>query len=306
MTTTPPTDREMMQQDAKRALELMEKRNPPVPPAQAGEALTDEQYADFLKVALSQPQIDQFLNGGRVVLNAPVYRSIIDKAYAAGRQHAPAEPTVDTLRTARNLIAGQFEHEVTPPAVAEVLSGLAAAQPVQGLPDLLKDWLKREMPSGTVVGDPEWWAGKIAMVVMQSGHVSNGPVIAYASSTRPNYLMSAAQYDNCLPKNRTAYDIPLVAAKGQSQDGLSHRDSGSTSKDAERYAAIRKLLTEAVGAGIEANDPRLYYEQPEPGEEFRLYWYPDTPIGSYEIKGSTLDEVADAAIEAERKQKGGE
>lgn len=35
-------------------------------------------------------------------------------------------------------------------------------------------------------------------------------IIAYASSTKPNSLMSKAQYDGALPKNREAYDIPLV------------------------------------------------------------------------------------------------
>lgn len=37
-------------------------------------------------------------------------------------------------------------------------------------------------------------------------------IVAYACSTRPNALWSAAQYDNAAPKNRTECDIPLVAA----------------------------------------------------------------------------------------------
>jgi hypothetical protein len=36
-------------------------------------------------------------------------------------------------------------------------------------------------------------------------------IIAYASSERLNALLSAAQYENALPKNRTEYSIPLVA-----------------------------------------------------------------------------------------------
>jgi hypothetical protein len=36
-------------------------------------------------------------------------------------------------------------------------------------------------------------------------------IVAYACSTRPNALWSAAQYDSAAPKNRTECDIPLVA-----------------------------------------------------------------------------------------------
>lgn len=36
-------------------------------------------------------------------------------------------------------------------------------------------------------------------------------IIAYASSTRPNHLWSAAQFNSALPKNRADADIPLVA-----------------------------------------------------------------------------------------------
>jgi hypothetical protein len=36
-------------------------------------------------------------------------------------------------------------------------------------------------------------------------------IIAYASSTRPNHLWSAAQFNSALPKNRADADIPLVS-----------------------------------------------------------------------------------------------
>jgi hypothetical protein len=36
-------------------------------------------------------------------------------------------------------------------------------------------------------------------------------IVAYACSTRPNALWSAAQFDSAAPKNRTECDIPLVA-----------------------------------------------------------------------------------------------
>lgn len=69
-------------------------------------------------------------------------------------------------------------------------------------------------------------------------------------------------------------------------------------KDAKRYQFLSKVLTLArAGGGIEVNDKRQIYEEPVPGEEVRLYWYPITPVGFQEYKGRTIDEVVDAAME---------
>lgn len=38
-----------------------------------------------------------------------------------------------------------------------------------------------------------------------------GELFGYGSSEKKNCLLSKAQYENCAPKNRTAYDIPLYA-----------------------------------------------------------------------------------------------
>ena len=44
--------------------------------------------------------------------------------------------------------------------------------------------------------------------------------LAYASSVewRKNHLMSKAQYDSCLPKNRVDFDVPLYASKSEEQE----------------------------------------------------------------------------------------
>jgi len=66
-------------------------------------------------------------------------------------------------------------------------------------------------------------------------------IIAYASSTRPNHLWSAAQYNNALPKNRTDADIPLVALS----DGAAARQaSGDTVMKADVEAMIRGWQSE--------------------------------------------------------------
>ena len=38
------------------------------------------------------------------------------------------------------------------------------------------DWLEREMPEGTVIGDPLWWASKIADYLARWGHPTVKPV----------------------------------------------------------------------------------------------------------------------------------
>lgn len=65
--------------------------------------------------------------------------------------------------------------------------------------------------------------------------------------------------------------------------------------DAERYRWLRTVLLGSVGGGVEVNDQRLVYEEPEPGEAVRVFWYPVTPVGFYESKADTLDEAIDKA-----------
>lgn len=66
--------------------------------------------------------------------------------------------------------------------------------------------------------------------------------------------------------------------------------------DAERYQWLRDTLHGAkAGGGLTVNDELQVYEAPIPGEEVRIYWYPDTPVGHYEQLASTLDAAIDAA-----------
>jgi hypothetical protein len=76
-------------------------------------------------------------------------------------------------------------------------------------------------------------------------------------------------------------------------------------QDAARYRWMREVFTRSVGAGIEVNDDRLVYEQPEPGKAVRVYWYPNTPVGFDEAFGDSLDEAIDAAMrEAQERSRG--
>ncbi|HEP6426948.1 TPA: hypothetical protein VDB83_001219 [Burkholderia cenocepacia] len=73
-------------------------------------------------------------------------------------------------------------------------------------------------------------------------------------------------------------------------------------RDAERYRIIRDTLSKAVGGGVEMNDERLVYQEPVPGEEVRIFWYPYTPVGFSEVHGADLDSAADALALAQRQE----
>lgn len=70
----------------------------------------------------------------------------------------------------------------------------------------------------------------------------------------------------------------------------------SDEQDAKRYQWLRNTLRTSVGAGVEVNDAALMYEPVVPGEEVRVYWYPNTPVGFNQVLGATLDEAIDAAM----------
>ena len=77
---------------------------------------------------------------------------------------------------------------------------------------------------------------------------------------------------------------------------MNERNMGDEARDAARYRWLRDTLATAVGGGVEVNDEKLVYETPEPGKEVRVFWYPSTPIGFYEVYGTTLDEAVDRGI----------
>lgn len=68
-------------------------------------------------------------------------------------------------------------------------------------------------------------------------------VVAYACSSRPNALWSAAQFDNALPKNRTECDIPLVA-KVDAEAALAAKDAAITALMEEKSLASGSVENE--------------------------------------------------------------
>lgn len=63
--------------------------------------------------------------------------------------------------------------------------------------------------------------------------------------------------------------------------------------DAERYRKLREVLQGAVGSGVEFCDAKLVYEEPTPGKEWRIFWYPDSPVSFHQVSGASLDEAVD-------------
>ena len=111
---------------------------------------------------------------------------------------------------------------------------------------------------------------------------------------QPEALRLAEMYADRL------HDYRIRATEETLHDMMVFRDAleaeiAALKVDAERYRWLRDTLHSAVGGGVTVNDERLVYEKPEPGEEVRVYWYPDTPIGFFECKAAMLDEAVDAA-----------
>lgn len=72
--------------------------------------------------------------------------------------------------------------------------------------------------------------------------------------------------------------------------------------DAARYRFLVATMQSAKGvASLEVNREFAYYEMPEPGEEVRLQWYPDTPVGFYLSAASTIDAAIDKAMKEQGK-----
>lgn len=92
-------------------------------------------------------------------------------------------------------------------------------------------------------------------------------IVAYACSTRPNALWSAAQFDSAAPKNRTECDIPLVAlsdleAERQRTDSLKAL-CDEMAKEARRQAleeaekiAEREYKRHCTGSGFDSQPAR--------------------------------------------------
>jgi len=60
--------------------------------------------------------------------------------------------------------------------LVELKKGRPAIQSEEGWYPSFADWLEREMPEGTVIGDPLWWASKIATYLQRFGRPAIEPV----------------------------------------------------------------------------------------------------------------------------------
>jgi len=89
-------------------------------------------------------------------------------------------------------------------------------------------------------------------------------IVAYACSTRPNALWSAAQFDSAARKNRTECDIPLVALS----DLEAERDAAKAMCDEMTKEARRQALKEAEKAIRE--HPGITYTNHRGNTDWRL------------------------------------
>lgn len=54
------------------------------------------------------------------------------------------------------------------------------------------------------------------------------------------------------------------------------------------WELFTRVVELSVSGGIDINDAALYYEENPEAGRVRIYWYPDTPIGSYEVTDDTV------------------
>ena len=108
--------------------------------------------------------------------------------------------------------------------------------------------------------------------------------VAWASSLphRANQLMSAAQYNSCLPKNRSDFDVPLYAAPPSAD--------AQTERDAARYQWLRIRV-----CGLRNNEANWHFGFPT-----RMQLVPVTDCGRGNM-GQHLDAAIDAAMATPKK-----
>lgn len=105
--------------------------------------------------------------------------------------------------------------------------------------------------------------------------------------------MSDLNYD-ALEKVLRSREKNLADALIRAERAEAERDAAFA--DAARYQWLRDTLHGAkAGGGVEVNDKLQVYEKPADGEEVRVYWYPDTPVGFCEFYAPTLDAAIDGA-----------
>jgi len=91
------------------------------------------------------------------------------------------------------------------------------------------------------------------------GVVCHREPVAYACSTRPNHLWSAAQFNNADPKNRTDCDIPLhaplpIAGKGDEwEPKLEKLPVAFEVLDTENGVYLTRSEQAAINTGFEYN-----------------------------------------------------
>ena len=87
-------------------------------------------------------------------------------AVPEGWRLAPKSPSIAACIVASNAVGGAIDGRQCAVVYAAILAAEPQAeQPTQALTDVLTDFLLREMPAGTIIGDPAWWAKRIARVI---------------------------------------------------------------------------------------------------------------------------------------------
>ena len=113
------------------------------------------------------------------------------------------------------------------------------------------DWLEREMPEGTVIGDPLWWASKIATYLAKWG--------------RPAALADKPEVEE---EQREAVRAAVTEALGDVYDWMGEHDFTLVAGDPGRVAEIADAAIEAMRpAAVEPTPSAPAKPQPHGGRQ---------------------------------------
>jgi hypothetical protein len=134
---------------------------------------------------------------------------------------------------------------------AAFYANIAAPSPVGGsadLTDALAEYLRREMPAGTVIGDPDWWAARIVRAIssrpaalaapkdeQQNGHMP--PFAAPASLLNADELAALHRFNECALDGE-GYDVPKEMMQRLAEVGVVRRKSGAFYEHTEYGLAV--------------------------------------------------------------------
>lgn len=110
--------------------------------------------------------------------------------------------------------------------------------------ELFEDWIAREMPSGTVISDPLWWAGKIRKALkaeqdsnmLRIRELESLVRLLQKDNERPEAEQAGRGEDKCRQPMKGFYGADTYCARPKGHSGDHYQVADSYPKDRPRLA----------------------------------------------------------------------